>query len=170
MIDTNFIIQKYVNLCLDRLASKIVIILQGYVPIDTRELQNAIEAYRQSNDQLVFGVVNKTLNYSQKKQNEKKLPFYVAEDLNSWVLANILNLGVSSPKKSEGAFKKSGVRELKRTRNNLFGKRKSPTANWWDDAMKLIEITINEEINIIYQDMSKELFEAVLLNSGWQRK
>lgn len=169
MVDYKAISDKYLKIFFDAALPECLTILRGYIPIDTRELQGVLDAYRDG-DIGILEVKDKMLDYSAKAERlkDKNVPFDVNSQMQALVLANILEVGMGTFHKPGGGTEE---RPLKRSRTSDLGlQRKTPTEGWWRDAIMRIENDVLPPlIEKYYDQFIKESVDKTFLENNWRR-
>lgn len=138
-------------------------ILKGNVPIDTRALQESIEAYIE-NDKGIFGVKDITLDYSEKAARmDGKGPFEVEESMESAVLAQILEIGIGNFRGTKKPLFRSRYSDSRRF------KRDDPTDNWFKLSLDEIEDIIISMAQKHVNGFLNESINETFLDLGWKR-
>lgn len=168
MIKTDPIFEKYIKKYLVDVLPICEEIIKGYVPIDTRTLQDSLKAYSNNWKYGIIEVSDIILDYSEKANIiGNKAVFDVQEQIRARVLARILDVGI-------GTFKvKPKKRELLRTRNadivTTGTSRRDPTRDWWENALSEIDSFITPIADKYFILMTDEITDKIFLNTGWEK-
>lgn len=160
MSDYESIYHKHLDNYLNEVLPECLDIVRGFVPIDTGQLQAAIDIYRENNHGGIR-VNNVTLDYSEKAERiAGNAPFDVNESMEALVLANILEVGV-------GQFK-NGQRPLFRRKKNTHAEAREATKNWWTDACEMVEELAFSRVSPHIQAMQREWIREAFILKGWK--
>jgi hypothetical protein len=161
MTTSQQIYNKWQKTFLDLAQNIAVEMFKGYVPVDTRALQNSIAAYKKDNSTIV-GVTNQILDYSEKVDNN---PYANEEDryINSIVLSHILEIGraldSTTIHRSQDADYPGPGRD--------YG---DPTRAWWSTANIELDKELEPILEKCYNSMLEELTNNAFIEAGWKRK